>query len=209
MADNNAKPPPPESKLERIVEILERHAVEFLVIGGQAEILMGSPRVTYDTDLCYRRTEENLKRLAEALTEMHPTLRGAPPDLPFVLDARGLAFGNNYTLETDMGPLDLLGWVERFGGYEALLPNAESYNIGEMTIRTIGLEDLIRIKTAEVTACRKLRRSGASMTSPMACNRLRVFGNGIDHHAHVFQRDHIRVRRGSRRPDRRRLSPPA
>lgn len=29
-------------------------------MGGQAEALMGSSRVTYDVDLCYRRTPENL-----------------------------------------------------------------------------------------------------------------------------------------------------
>jgi predicted nucleotidyltransferase len=45
-----------------------------------------------------------------------------------------------------MGPLDLLGWVEPLGAYESLLPASEAYAIGEMTLRTIGLEDLIRIK---------------------------------------------------------------
>jgi hypothetical protein len=62
MADDSEKPTPVESKLERIAAILYRHQDEFLVIGGHSEILMGSPRVTYDTDLCYRRDPENLQR---------------------------------------------------------------------------------------------------------------------------------------------------
>src|SRR5688572_18023783 len=107
---------------------------------------MGSPLVTYDTDLCYRRTKENLERLADALKELKPTLRGAPADLPFTLDAHALAFGSNYTLNTSMGPLDLLGWVEPLGAYESLLPASEIYVVGELTLRTIGLEDLIQIK---------------------------------------------------------------
>lgn len=40
------------SRLEAISRLLVRHLVEFLVIGGQAEYLFGSPRVTYDVDLC-------------------------------------------------------------------------------------------------------------------------------------------------------------
>jgi predicted nucleotidyltransferase len=146
MVDDSVNPSPNRSRLERITSVFLRHGVEFLVIGGQAEVLMGSPRVTYDTDLCYRRSKENLERLASALAELKPTLRGAPPDLPFVLDAHALAFGSNYTLNTEVGPLDLLGWVEPLGGYENLLPASESYEVGELTLRTIGLEDLIRIK---------------------------------------------------------------
>src|SRR3954454_22212943 len=105
----------PKARLERIAEIFVRHGVEFIVIGGQAEYLFGSPRVTYDVDLCYRRDKENLDRLAAALVELKPKLRGAPPDVPVVLDAHALAFGNNYTFETTIGPLDLLGYVEPIG----------------------------------------------------------------------------------------------
>jgi predicted nucleotidyltransferase len=52
----------------------------------------------------------------------------------------------NYTFDTSMGPVDLLGWVEPLGLYEAMLPASETYIVGEYEIRTIGLEDLIRIK---------------------------------------------------------------
>ncbi|MBI2826148.1 MAG: hypothetical protein HYX69_15825 [Planctomycetia bacterium] len=146
MADDSERKTPEVSDLEKIAAILARHKVEFLVVGGQAELLMGSPRVTYDTDLCYARTEQNLDRLADALKEIDPSLRGAPPDLPLVLDARALAFGNNYTLNTAVGPLDLLGWVEPLGTYKELLPCAETYKLGGLTVQTIGLDDLIRVK---------------------------------------------------------------
>jgi hypothetical protein len=146
MAGKSEKSMPEKGDLERIAEILLRHEVEFLVVGGQAEILMGSARVTYDTDLCYRRTKENLERLAGALAEIKPSLRGAPPDLPIQLDAVALALGNNYTFDTSLGPLDLLGWLEPVGTYDDLAPRAESYSVGEFNLRTIGLDDLIRIK---------------------------------------------------------------
>jgi predicted nucleotidyltransferase len=134
------------SPLELIAEVFGRHGVEFIVIGGQAESLMGSPRVTYDVDLCYRRTPENLQRLAAALAEIRVTLRGAPPGLPFKADAKTLAAGLNFTLDTPIGPLDLLGEVEPIGGYEALLAKAESYPAEDGVLKTISLEDLIRVK---------------------------------------------------------------
>src|SRR4051794_12383100 len=118
MADDSENSTTSQSRLEKIAALFLRHGVEFLVIGGQAEILMGGARVTFDTDLCYRRTPENLERLARAVAELNPSLRGAPVDLPFKLDAAALAFGNNYTLNTSLGPLDLLGWIEPLGEYE-------------------------------------------------------------------------------------------
>jgi predicted nucleotidyltransferase len=141
MADSKEKSP-----LEKAIEPLAKHQVEFIVIGGQAESLFGSPRITYDTDLCYRRTKENLEKLATAVKELKPTLRGAPPDLPFILDARSLALGSNFTFKTTAGDLDLLGWVEPIGDFDAILKNAETYSLGDLTIKTISLDDLIRVK---------------------------------------------------------------
>jgi hypothetical protein len=132
--------------MRAFVELLRRHQVEFLVIGGQAESLMGSPRATYDTDLCYRRTTQNLMRLAAALRELKPTLRGAPPDLPIVIDERALVLGSNYTFDTAHGKLDLLGWVEPIGDFDAIAKRAETYPFEGGQVNTISLDDLIRVK---------------------------------------------------------------
>ncbi|MFN0152175.1 MAG: hypothetical protein ACKVU1_15845 [bacterium] len=141
MADDTAKP-----TLLRLAELFDRHDVEFIVIGGQAAVLLGSPLATLDVDLCYRRTNENLVCLASALTELHPQLRGAPPDLRFTLDARSLALGANFRLETDLGPLDLLSWVEPIGTFDDLIDRCERIAVGEQTLNVISLADLIRIK---------------------------------------------------------------
>jgi len=137
---------PKKSDVRKFAELFARYKVDFIVIGGQAETLMGSPRVTYDVDLCYRRSKDNLERLAAALKELKPTLRGAPPDLPVILDARALGLGNNYTFETPLGKLDLLGWVEPIGGYDELLKTAEHYPVGELNLDVISLQDLLRVK---------------------------------------------------------------
>ena len=141
MADELDKP-----RLQQVANLLARQGVEYLFIGGSAAVLQGSPIPTYDIDICYRRTRDNLEKLAAALREIHPTLRGAPADLPFKLDAASLALGNNFTFATDLGPVDFLGWVEPIGTYEELFPNAEEYDLDELKVKAIGLNDLIRIK---------------------------------------------------------------
>src|SRR2546425_11341265 len=100
------------SALERISEILLSDGVEFIVVGGQAEWLFGSARPTFDVDLCYRRTRDNLKSLAIALRRIQPSLRNAPGDLPFQIDEQSLALGCNFTFDTPLGDLDLIGYLE-------------------------------------------------------------------------------------------------
>jgi predicted nucleotidyltransferase len=123
-----------------------RHGVRFIVIGGQAEYIFGSPRVTYDVDLCYERSGENLDRLSAALKELGVTLRGAPAGLPFLLDSRTLKMGSNFTFQSAIGDLDLLGHVEPIGDFHELDRRADTYSVGNYELRVIGLDDLIRIK---------------------------------------------------------------
>lgn len=135
-----------KSELEIIVEAFQKHGVEFILIGGQAEWLHGSPRATFDYDFCYGRSPENCRRLAEALRQFEPTLRGAPADLPFRVDGATIEAGCNFTFSTNVGSLDLLGYVEPFGGLETLINTAETYELGGMRIKAISVDDLIRIK---------------------------------------------------------------
>ncbi len=135
-----------KSDLRRIAEHLVRYGVEFIVIGGQAETLFGSPRVTFDVDLCYRRSKENLQRMAAALKELKPTLRNAPRDLPFIIDAKSLALGSNFTFDVGRIQFDILGYVEPIGDFEALAKNATTLPVGPLNLMVISLDDLIRIK---------------------------------------------------------------
>jgi hypothetical protein len=105
-----------------LIAALADHEVDFVVIGGVALVLRGSPRSTADFDICYSRQPANLARLAAALLPLSPTLRGAPPDLPFRLDERTLRSGLNFTLSTTKGDIDILGEVTGIGGYERTSP---------------------------------------------------------------------------------------
>src|SRR5262245_55271583 len=102
-------PEAPEFTPGLILEVLKRHRVDFVLIGGLAGVIHGSSYPTYDVDVAYGRSGENLERLASALRELEATLRRAPRDLPFVLDARTLQAGQNFTFDTKYGKLDILG----------------------------------------------------------------------------------------------------
>lgn len=134
------------TRLEEILDVLRKHQVAVVVIGGQAANLHGSPKPTFDVDLCYSRTKDNIARLAGALRDLNPSLRGAPAGLPYVLDARSITAGLNFTLVTDLGDLDLLGEVEPLGGYDKVKQHAEAYTLGEYQVDVISLDDLIAIK---------------------------------------------------------------
>src|SRR5438067_13930694 len=91
-----------------VFRTLHRHGVRFVVIGGVAGRLWGSPTMTNDVDICHARDPQNLERLAAALVELHASLRGVDDDGPFLLDAETLSRGQNFTFLTSAGALDVL-----------------------------------------------------------------------------------------------------
>jgi predicted nucleotidyltransferase len=135
-------------KVEDLLKELHRLGVEFVIIGGMAAVAHGSAYLTLDLDLCYSRKKENLEKLAQALASFHPRLRGAPPDLPFRLDAAALRTGMNFTLTTNLGDLDILGEVSGLGGYAEALSFSEELEVYSLRCKVLTLEGLIRSKKA-------------------------------------------------------------
>lgn len=133
---------------ERLLRALVEGKVEMIVIGGVAGNLLGSPVVTYDLDVCHARDAANLDRIAAVLADLGATLRGAPADVPFRLDARTLRNGDAFTFTTRLGDLDILGTPAGTQGYDDLARGAEWYEIGDLSIRVASLDDLIRMKRA-------------------------------------------------------------
>ena len=131
-----------------LLELLKTNGIEFIVIGGAAATAHGSARLTRDLDVVYRRTPKNIQRLADALAIHKPYLRGAPPRLPFQWNSQTIERGLNFTLETDLGNLDLFGEVTGGGNYEQLLPHSESRRIYDVVCRCLKLRRLIEVKRA-------------------------------------------------------------
>lgn len=132
----------------RALATLNRHGVRYVLIGGFAGKLHGSPALTGDIDICYARDEANLERLVAALAELHPALRGADPGLPFRLDARTIRNGDSFTFVTDAGDLDILATPSGTTGYEQLARNAIRMDLETVEVDVASLDDLIAMKRA-------------------------------------------------------------
>jgi hypothetical protein len=104
--------------------------------------------MTLDLDICYDRADDNLALLADTLQEIRACLRGAPPGLPFKPDAATLRAGLNFTFDTTLGPLDILGEITGVGDYAAAAKDARQGSWGPHRIRVISLEKLIASKKA-------------------------------------------------------------
>jgi hypothetical protein len=134
------------TKFEDLIPVLSAADVEFILVGGLAAIVHSSSRATYDVDVVYRRSPENMEKLCRTLAPHSPRLRGAPPGLPFVLDEKTMAFGLNFTLSTDLGDLDLFGEIPGGGNYDELLPGTEEREIFGHACRVVNLDTLLRLK---------------------------------------------------------------
>jgi len=139
--------PGPFDPLEAL-RVLSDHDVRFVLIGGFAGRIYGSPTVTNDLDLCYARDADNLEQLASALHELRAYLRGAPDGLPFVPDAKTLAAGLNFTFTTKAGNLDLVGMPSGTRAFDDLDRTAEELDLNGLRVRLASLDDLIRMKQA-------------------------------------------------------------
>ena len=128
---------------------LRRHGVRFVVIGGVAGRLWGSPTMTNDLDICPARDRDNLRALAGALVELGARLRGVDEPVRFQLDPETLRRGQNFTFLTTAGALDVLGMPAGVHGFPELDSNAEDFDLGEaLVVRVCSLDDLIRMKQA-------------------------------------------------------------
>lgn len=133
-----------------ILRVLERHGVEFVVIGGLAAALQGSPFVTTDIDVTPRRASKNLERLSAALKELDARVRTetVPEGIPFDHDANSLAGGGLLNLTTRFGDLDVSTEPVGTSGYEDLVRDAKSFELGGVRVLVASLADVVRSKEA-------------------------------------------------------------
>jgi hypothetical protein len=127
---------------------LNDHGVRYVVIGGLAGRLHGSPTVTNDLDVCYDRDPANLGRLASALRALHAQLRGGPAGLPFVIDERTLEGGANFTLATEAGNLDVIARPAGVRSFDELERAADVVDLEGIEVSVASVDDLIRMKQA-------------------------------------------------------------
>ncbi|MEM7356127.1 MAG: hypothetical protein AAF657_35250 [Acidobacteriota bacterium] len=136
---------PTELRFDEVLRVLTRHEVEFIVVGGVAAILQGSPLTTEDIDVVYRASEENIARLAGALGDLEaryfdPAGRHIEPNV-----AR-LASMRMHLLQTNCGRVDVLRTVGNNLDHSDLVENTRLYDIAEFCVRALDLATIIKTK---------------------------------------------------------------
>jgi predicted nucleotidyltransferase len=135
-------------EFDRALQALCDAGVEFVVVGGVGAFLHGIDRLTIVLEICYARSAMNLKRLVKALAPFHPRPRGFPGGLPFIWDDATLRNGSLFTLETDLGDIDLLGEIAGLGAYDDVKAGSIEVEAHGRRFSTLDLRRLIKAKRA-------------------------------------------------------------
>jgi len=141
----NAKFSPTE-----ILEVLNKCRVRYLVIGGLAATIHGSPHVTFDVDVTPERSADNLAQLSLALTELEARVRteGEPEGLKFDHNADSLGRADIWNLATNAGDLDITFVPSGTGGYDDLKRDAAKIEVLGVQLKVSSLADVVRSKEA-------------------------------------------------------------
>jgi len=128
-----------------LLQALLRHGVDFFVVGGVAAQLEGAPIVTFDLDILYDKTPENLDRLLGVLQELKaryrdPAGRHIEPDLVRLETMR------THLLLTELGALDVLSQIGAGRTYRDLAGRTVLYELGEDRVRVLELAAVIESK---------------------------------------------------------------
>jgi hypothetical protein len=115
---------PSTTQFQTLLTALSANGASFVIVGGVAGTLHGAMRITYDVDVVYDRSTENLRRLVAALVPLKPYLRDGGPGLPFLLDEATLNRGLNFKFATASGAIDLMGELAGTGSFPAVRAHA-------------------------------------------------------------------------------------
>lgn len=134
-----------------ICRILNEERVDYVVVGGFASVILGSPLPTEDIDVLPDREEANLERLARALSRMNAMIRTGGEAIPARIDAAFLAnMPFMLNLVTDFGIVDLtFDPSGPLSGFQDWNQDASSEEVADgLIIRVASLNDIIASKRA-------------------------------------------------------------
>lgn len=136
------------TNFEKTIELMVQSGIRFVIIGDVSRSVHTHRYATDDIDFSYSRDPDGFPGLVETLNRHHVRLRNVPPELPFFFDLRILKNTQNFTLETDVGDMDLLAEPAGVDSFEGLWNMATKMEIFGMKVRVASIDDLIAMKRA-------------------------------------------------------------
>ena len=115
---------PPAFDPRALIATLDRHRVDYVVVGALARVLHGTAEVTDELDITLSLKERNLQRLGKALAEIAPDVLVKTTSLTEPAEAV-------LRLDTVYGRLALVPRPAGTGGYDDLKRAAVREHLGE------------------------------------------------------------------------------
>ncbi|HUG47948.1 MAG TPA: hypothetical protein VMP67_05995 [Candidatus Limnocylindria bacterium] len=139
-----------EFRPEAILAALNARGVRYVLIGGFAAVIHGSPYVTIDLDVVPEASPANLERLSDALRDLDARVwtDGVPDGLQFAHNAESLSRADLWNLVTDSGRLDIRFRPSGTAGFSDLARDAVHLTILGAGVEVASLADVIRSKEA-------------------------------------------------------------
>jgi hypothetical protein len=122
--------------------------VQFVVVGGVAAIMHGSPLHTNDLDVCYEPSDANVTRMVRVLRGWKAYLRGVERGLPWELDLRAVRTNPVLTLIGDEGFIDVMDRLDGVGDYGHAFAASAPATWDDLQFRILSLDALISAKRA-------------------------------------------------------------
>jgi len=152
-----------------LLERLAKGGVDFVIVGGFAGVVHGCTYVTQDIDICCDFSPANLLKLQGAVSDLHPVHRMTPNRKKLKLTQKTCGQLKNLYLDTDIGQLDCMSFIDGVGDYEKVKRASELVKVEDVQLRVLSVGALIKAKNAmnrprdkqavlELEAVRKLKR---------------------------------------------------
>lgn len=151
-----------EPDFMEFIEWLNKHKVDYMVVGGYALAFHGEPRFTGDMDIWINCTEENAEKMMAVMRDFGMSTLGFTK-----ADFRN----DNIVKQIGQPPLriDILGAIDGVR-YEEAVKNKQHFKTGKLIIHYIGVKDFIKNKEAvgrkkDLADVKKLKAKPASKDS--------------------------------------------
>jgi hypothetical protein len=119
--------------------------IRFILVGGLAEAIQGSPIMTYDVDILYDPSSDNVDKLFELLKSIDATYRR--PDDKIIQPKREDFLEEGHLLfTTRLGPLDVLAFIEEGKTYTELLEHTTEIEFKGRTLCVLDLDAIVELK---------------------------------------------------------------
>jgi hypothetical protein len=139
---------PAVADIAALTRLLLDRKIEFILVGGAAAVVHGSPTSTRDYDIVHARNESNIRRILAVVAELGAYFRTDLAGRRIVPDAAHFAGHGQILLTTSLGPIDFLCELHDGRGYEELVPHTVAFDVEQHELRVLDLPTLIEVKTA-------------------------------------------------------------